>query len=75
MSASPARRRTPAFFSNDERRRLLEMDIDLGGVGDSELWRAFSVVYNCLTLPSDSLSFCYALTDGARRAAAPGVCR
>lgn len=52
-------------FSNDERRRLLEMDIDLGGVGDSELWRAFSVVYNCLTLPSDSLSFCYALTDGA----------
>ena len=52
-------------FSTDERRRLLEMDIDLGGVGDSELWRAFSVVYNCLTLPSDSLSFCYALTDGS----------
>ncbi len=50
-------------FSSDERRRLLEMDIDLGGAGDSELWRAFSVVYNCLTLPSESLSFCYASSD------------
>lgn len=51
------------------------MDIDLGGVGDSELWRAFSVVYNCLTLPSDSLSFCYALTDGAPARSSAGVCR
>ena len=62
-------------FSNDERRRLLEMDIDLGGVGDSELWRAFSVVYNCLTLPSDSLSFLLCAHRRRRRAAAPGVCR
>lgn len=38
------------------------MDIDLGGMGDSELWRAFSTVYNCLTLPSESLIFCYALS-------------
>ncbi len=53
---------TPAesgVFSSDERRRLLEMDIDLGGAGDSELWRAFSVVYSCLSLPSDSLTLCY----------------
>lgn len=49
-------------FSSDERKRLLEMDIDLGGMGDSELWRAFSTVYNCLTLPSESLIFCYALS-------------
>lgn len=45
-------------FSADERKRLLELDIDLGGAGESELWREFSLVYNCLTLPSDSLSFC-----------------
>lgn len=50
-------------FSSDERRRLLEMDIDLGGVGDGELWRAFSTVYNCLTLPSESLTFCYSRSD------------
>ena len=52
-------------FSADERRRLLEMDIDLGGAGESELWRAFSVVYNCLTLPSDSLSLSYPAHDAA----------
>ena len=52
-------------FSSDERKRLLEMDIDLGGAGESELWRAFSTVYNCLTLPSESLTFCYALADSS----------
>ncbi len=54
-------------FSSDERRRLLEMDIDLGGTGESELWRAFSVVYSCLTLPSESLTFSYCVcnTGGA----------
>ena len=45
-------------FSAEERKRLLQMDIDLGGAGESELWREFSLVYNCLTLPSESLSFC-----------------
>lgn len=45
-------------FSADERKRLLELDIDLGGAGESELWREFSLAYNCLTLPSESLSFC-----------------
>ena len=52
-------------FTGDERKRLLEMEIDLGGVGDSELWREFSVIYNCLSLPSDSLSFCYGIFDGS----------
>lgn len=50
-------------FSADERRRLLELNIDLGGAGDSEIWRAFSTIYNCLTLPSETLSFCYCLSD------------
>lgn len=51
------------MFSEDERRRLLEMDIDLGGTGDSELWREFSLIYNCLTLPSEKLIISYSLTD------------
>ncbi len=50
-------------FSRDERRRLLEMDIDLGGVGDSELWREFSLIYNCLTLPSESMLISYCAFD------------
>lgn len=46
------------IFSGDERRRLLEMDIDLGG-GDSGLWREFSLIYNCLSLPGESLILSY----------------
>ena len=53
------------MFSPDERRRLLEMDIDLGGAGDSELWREFSLIYNCLTLPSETLCLCYPAFDSA----------
>ncbi|MGI5977647.1 MAG: PD-(D/E)XK nuclease family protein [Candidatus Limivicinus sp.] len=49
------------MFSDAERQRLLEAEIDLGGTGDSELWREFSLIYNCLTLPSESLSMSYPL--------------
>ena len=51
-------------FSPDERQRLLEMDIDLGAGGDSELWREFSLIYHTLTLPSESLSLLCPLADG-----------
>lgn len=50
-------------FTESERRRLSELDICLGATGDGELWREFSLIYNCLTLPSDSLSLCYSLSD------------
>ncbi len=43
------------MFSGEERQRLAAMDIDLGG-GESELWREFSLIYNCLSLPSESLT-------------------
>lgn len=59
----PRQQEDAGVFSADERRRLIEMDIDLGGVGDSELWREFSIIYNCLTLPSDTLTLCYPLFD------------
>lgn len=51
------------MFSADERKRLLELDIDLGGAGESELWREFSLIYNCLTLPSETLTLCYPAFD------------
>lgn len=43
------------MFSDGERQRLLELDIDLGGGGEWELWREFSLIYSCLSLPSESL--------------------
>lgn len=44
------------LFSPDERERLLELDIELGPGGDSELWREFALLYYTLTLPSESLT-------------------
>ena len=45
-------------FTDEERQRLLELDISLSG-GESELWREFSLIYNCLSLPSESLTMSY----------------
>lgn len=59
------------IFSEEERRRLLELDIDLGGAGEGELWREFSLIYNCLTLPSESLCMSYPLSDGEGTALRP----
>ena len=55
----PAAEESGGVFSEDERARLLELDIDLGGGGGSELWREFTLIYNCLSLPSQSLSLSY----------------
>ena len=67
----PAQESEGGMFSADERKRLLELDIDLGGAGDSELWREFSTIYNCLTLPSESLHFTYPAFGASGDAARP----
>lgn len=43
------------IFSQDERRVLSEQGLALDA-GDAELWREFSLIYNCLSLPSDTLT-------------------
>ena len=60
----PAAEESGGVFSPDERERLLELDVDLGGTGDDGLWREFSLIYNCLSLPSESLSLSYAVAAG-----------
>ena len=60
----PKAEESGGVFSLDERQRLLELDIDLGAGGDSELWREFSLIYYTLTLPSESLTLLCPLTDG-----------
>ncbi len=42
-------------FSADERQALGELGLELDA-GDAELWREFSLINNCLSLPSDSLT-------------------
>ena len=44
------------LFSPDERQQLLELKIELGPGGDSELWREFALLYYTLTLPRESLT-------------------
>ena len=57
-------------FTGEERERLLELNIDLGG-GDGELWREFSLIYNCLSLPSEGLYLSYPLCDHEGEALRP----
>ena len=65
----PASEESGGVFSAEERAELLELDIDLGGAGESELWREFTLIYNCLSLPSESLCMSYpaALGEGEQR--------
>ncbi len=53
---------TKRVFTDEERERLLQLDIDLGA-GDGELWREFSLIYNTLTLPDRGLELSYPVTD------------
>ena len=55
----PAPAEQSGVFSEDERRILLEKGLDLGGAGDDGLWREFSLIYNTLTLPKETLTMCF----------------
>ena len=65
----PAAEESGGVFSEEERARMLELGIDLGGAGEDELWREFSLIYNCLSLPSESLTMSYSAAgeDGEQR--------
>ena len=70
-SRLPAAEEGGGVFSTEERERLLELDIDLGGAGESELWREFSLIYNCLSLPSETLMMCFPASDADGAAQRP----
>jgi ATP-dependent helicase/nuclease subunit B len=50
-------------FSQEERQQLAELNLDLGTGGDSELWREFSLIYNGLSLPGESLIMSCPMVD------------
>ena len=68
----PKTEEAAGVFSQEERQRLLELELELGPGGDSELWREFSLIYNGLSLPGDSLLMSCPVTDedGAEQRAA-----
>ena len=59
-------------FTGEERELLLQMNIDLGG-GDGELWREFSLIYHCLTLPDRGLHLSYPVTGADGEALRPSL--
>jgi len=63
------------IFTDDDRERMLGLThgIDIGGVGEEELWREFTLIYNTLTLPSDSLTLCCPLVGSEGSEARPSV--
>lgn len=52
------------LLSTEEREELSQLGIALGGSSD-ELSRELSLIYNCVTLPSDSLTISYCAFDGS----------
>ena len=62
----PQPEETSGIFTQEDRTRLLENGLDLGSCGDAELWREFTIIYNCLTLPKNSLMLTYP-DDGTSR--------
>ena len=45
-------------LSADERRLLLEYDLDVGGGRDEELWHEYALAASCLSLPDTTLTVC-----------------
>ena len=43
-------------FSTEERRELLEHNVDLGGGREEDLWREYALAASCLSLPRDTLT-------------------
>ncbi len=52
------------IFSDDDRAELLLEGIDIGNSPSDRLYREFALVYNCLTLPSESLYVSWCAADG-----------
>ena len=54
-------------FSMEERRQLHEMGLELGGTAELDLEREMNIIYNCVTLPAESLllSYCPVGDEGA----------
>lgn len=59
------------IFSPDERDSLCALGIELGGV--DELSRELSLIYNCVTLPSESLTLSYPAFDGSGAQTRPSL--
>jgi ATP-dependent helicase/nuclease subunit B len=63
----PMAQSASGVFSTEEKRRLAELDVDLGDGGEDGLWREFALIYNTLALPKQTLAMSFAETGGGER--------
>jgi ATP-dependent helicase/nuclease subunit B len=58
-------------FSPAERLQLSALGLDLGAGAENDLEREMTLIYNCLTLPADTLTLCYCPVGEEGAAARP----
>ena len=54
----PGGEETAGVFSESEKERLRSAGIELGA-GEEEIWREYALIYNCLSLPSETLTMSF----------------
>ena len=60
----PAPEEEGGVFTGEERRELHELGLEIDA-GEAELWREYTLIYNCVTLPSDTLTIVCPMRDSA----------
>lgn len=51
----PAPEGEGGVFTNDEKRAMAELGLNVDA-GEAELWREYTLIYNCVSLPSETLT-------------------
>ena len=58
----PGGAETAGIFSENEKEKIRTAGLDLGA-GENELWREYTLIYNCLSLPSETLTMSFSAED------------
>ena len=67
----PAAGEDPGIFSDDDREALHDAGLALGSTAHERLDREFALIYNCLTLPSETLTLSWCAVSGEGTRAMP----
>ena len=67
----PSSERSRSIFSEDELLALSTTEAAIGENPEKELWREYMLIYNCLSLPSESLTILYTSVDDEGNEARP----
>ena len=68
----PGEESAAGVFSESEKEQMLEAGLVLGA-GSKEIWREVTRIYNCLSLPSRSLTLSYAAQNGEDNTLSPSL--